>query len=234
MKIFRYILIASCLTLMSSHARSQAFTAYDLSTTAAGDNYIGQQSFMGTLGMAFDVNAAAIKVTSLGVFDSGRDGFHNVLTAYLFNRDTHALIASQTFSGTSDATAGELDGYHRFKAPNTEIRLGPGHYVIAAGGFSNADLNGAETVPGFVQDSFNSGGGLITAVAPSLYAEAFLGPGAYPNSTFGDSLAWNAGSFQYSLFVPEPSSVALLCSLLGIGGSVAYRRTRRSRTKKMA
>ena len=232
MKIFRYILIPIGLTLMSSHARSQTFNAYDLTTASAGAGYTGNQNYGGTLGMEFDVNSQAIKVTALGIFDSNGDGFHNVLTTYLFNRDTHALIASQDFSGTSTATAGTLVGYHRFIDQGAGILLGPGHYVIAAAKFSSADPEGNESIGGFVSDTFNSGGGLISAVSPSLYAELYLGPGAYPSSTFGSALAWNAGSFQYSLYVPEPSSVALMCSLAGVGGSMVLRRSRRRGPKK--
>lgn len=237
MKIFRYVLGALCLTLMSSHANSQTFTAYDLSTTTAGGSYVGQQAFAGTMGMEFDVNARAIKITSLGVFDSAADGFHHVLTTYLFNRDTHALIASQSFSGTDVSTAGALDGYNRFKAVAGDLVLAPGHYVIAAAGFANdglgADLNGAETLTGFKADTFNNGGGLITAVSPSLYAEAYLGGGAYPTQSFGDALAYNTGTFQYSLFVPEPGSVAMLLGLSGLSASLALRKARRRQVEKL-
>lgn len=234
MKIFRYILVPLCLTLMSSHARSQSFTAYDLNTPG----YLGNTNFGGTLGMQFDVNASSIQVTSLGVFDSGGDGFHHVMTTYLFNRDTHALITSQNFSGTTVGTAGSLVGNHRFLALATPLTLGPGHYVVSAYGFLNDGLGndqaGAEDKPGFVQDTFNNGGGLITAIAPSLYSEAFLGPGVYPTSTLGDALAWNAGTFQYSLFVPEPNSVALMFSLAGVGGSLVLKHARRRGIKRRA
>jgi len=234
MKIFRYILIPLCLTLMSSHAYSQTFTAYDLNTPG----YLGNDNFGGNLGMEFDVNAVNIQITSLGIFDSGGDGFHHVMTTYLYDRDTHALITSQNFSGTTTATAGTLVGNNRFIDLPTLVVLGPGHYVVSAYGFLNDGLGndkfGAEDKPGFVQDTFNDGGGLITAVAPSLYSEAYLGPGVYPDKTFGDALAWNAGTFQYSLFVPEPSSVALMCSLVGVGGSLALKRARRRGTKKRA
>ncbi|MCW3055580.1 MAG: hypothetical protein JWN14_4750 [Chthonomonadales bacterium] len=232
MKIFRYILVPLCLTLMSSHAHSQSFTAYDLNTPG----YLGNTNFGGNVGMAFDVNAVNVTVTSLGIFDSGGDGFHHVMTTYLFDRDTHALIASQNFSGTTVLTAGTLVGNQRFITLSAPVVLGPGHYVVSAYGFLNDGLGndrvGAEDRPGFVQDTFNDGGGVITAVGPSLYSEAYLGPGVYPTNTLGDALAFNAGSFQ--LFVPEPSTVALMFSLVGVGGSLALKRARRRGTKKRA
>jgi len=234
MKIFRYILIPLCLTLLSSYAHSQTFTAYDLNTPG----YLGNTNFAGNLAMQFDVNAANIQITSLGIFDSGGDGFHHVMTTYLYDRDTHALITSQNFSGTTTATAGTLIGNNRYIDLATPLILGPGHYVVSAYGFLNdglgLDMTGAEDRPGFVQDTFNDGGGLITAVSPSLYSEAYLGPGVYPTSTLGDALAWNAGTFQYSLFVPEPNTVALMFSLVGVGGSLAFQHARRRGAKKRA
>lgn len=236
MKIVRYGLVALCLILLSSHARSQTFTAYDLTEADAGSSYVGNEAWAGSVGMAFDVNAPAIKITALGVFDSGRDGFHHVLTTYLWNRDTHELISTQTFSGTTDATAGTLEGYHRFKdVAGGELILNTGHYVIAADGFADdaagADLNGNGLIAGFVSDTFNNGGGLISAVAPSQYSEAAYGLGQYPNSTEGGALNFNAGTFQYSLFVPEPGTTSLLVSMFGVGGSFAFRRARRRRAK---
>jgi len=234
MKIFRYILVPLCLTLMSSHARSQTFTAYDLNSPG----YLGNATSGGNAGMQFDVNAANIQITSLGVFDSGGDGFHHVMTTYIYNRDTHALITSENFFGTTDATAGTLIGNHRFLDLAAPVILGPGHYLVSSYGFLRddlgSDLMGVEDRAGFIQDTFNDGGGLITAVAPSLYSEAYLGPGVYPTSTLGDALAWNAGTFQYSLFVPEPSSVAFMFSLVGVGGTMAFQRARRRGAKKRA
>jgi hypothetical protein len=237
MKIFRYVLAALCLTLMSSHARSQSFTAYDLTTATAGHSYIGQQSYPGTVGMEFDVNAQAIQITSLGVFDSGRDGFHHVLTTYLYNRDTHALIASQSFSGTTNATAGVLQGYNRFLPVAGQVVLNPGHYIIEAAGFATdglgADTNGAQTLAGYVPDTFNSGGGLISAVAPSVYTEAYLGGGAYSSSTFGNALTNNGGTFQFSqvtLDVPEPGAVSLFGGLVVMGGGALVRRRLRKKS----
>jgi hypothetical protein len=236
MKIFRYALVALCLTLLSSHARSQNLIAYDLTTAAAGTLYTGNQAFGGPVGMAFDVNADGILVTSLGVFDGGRDGFHHVLTTYLYNRDTHALLASERFSGTADATAGTLDGYHRFKELAGGLVLNTGHYVIVASGFANdaggADLLGNETLAGFVPDTFNNGGGVISTVSPSVYGEASYGGDAYPSSNFGGPLVFNSGTFQYSLFVPEPGSIALFCGLAGLGTSVTFRKARRRLAKK--
>jgi hypothetical protein len=232
MKIFRYILGALCLTLMSSHARSQVITAYDLSTDSAGPSYSGQQAFGGTVGMKFDVNASNITITSLGVFDSGGDGFHHVLTTYIFNADTHDILAQESFSGTTDATAGTLEGYHRFLPLATPLELGPGHYIVASWGFLGGginDLNGEESLPGFVSDQFNSGGGVITSVGPSVYADAYLGAGAFPANTIGSSLAYNAGTFQF--FVPEPGSVAMLFGMGSLGASLAWRKARR-RLKK--
>ena len=231
MKIFRYALVILGLTLMSSHAYSQSYIAYDLSTgVPPPPAYTGNQAFGGTVGMQFDVNAAAIRVTSLGVFDSKGDGFHSTITAYIFNRDTQALVASVPFNGSADT----LIGYNRFKTIGNLI-LNQGHYVIAAGGFTSADpLGNVAFGNGFIADTFNSGGGAISAVGDGVYADDFAGPGAFPNHSQGGSgsLAFNAGTFTYSLDVPEPGSVALMMGMISMGGSLTYRRARRRVSKK--
>ena len=234
MKIFKYILVGLGLAVMSPNAHSQVITAYDLTSDAAGGSYVGQQAFSGMVGMQFDVNAANITITSLGVFDSGGDGFHHVLTTYIINKDTHAILAQQSFSGTADGTAGTLEGYHRFLGLATPLELGPGHYIVASYGFARGgggtdDLNGEESLPGFVSDSFNSGGGVITSIGPSVYAEAYLGAGAFPDQTIGGPLAYNAGSFQF--FVPEPGTYAMLFGMGSLGASLALRKARLRRKK---
>jgi hypothetical protein len=112
--------------------------------------------------------------------------------------------------------------------------LQPGHqYIIAASGFSNADPEGNEAVtsPVFSQDTFNNGGGLISAVGSGLFAPGGLT--TYPTDTLTgtDSLAFNAGTFQFTLFVPEPSSVTCLFGILSASSMFAFRKSR-LRTKK--
>lgn len=223
LKVFTIILFLACL---GNVAGAQVLAAYDLQTSAAGPSYAGNDNFGGNMGMDFDVNASNIQVTSLGLFDANRDGFHNVLTAYLWNRDTQTLLATQTFT---PADPGTLDGYHRFKTiPN--LTLPTGHYTISSYGFVRTDAGndtyGNELHAGFVSDTFNTGGGVITAVGMERFTEAYLGPGLYPNQTVaGTTPLWsNTSSFQF--IVPEPGVNALLmCS--GFAGSVIMMKRRR-------
>ena len=247
MKIFRYALVVLGLALMSSHAHGQSYVAYDLAATATPNGtgglsgqYVGNSNFGGTVGMEFDVNSAAIKVTYLGVFDSGRDGFHNTITAYIFNRDTQSIVTSVAFTPTNSAFQ---VGYHQFVSVGSDLVLSAGHYIIAAGGFSSADPFGAKQTgafggndPAFVSDTFNSGSGnLISSVGDAVFAPNAT-VGTYPSFSQQGSgpLALNAATFIYSLSVPEPGSVGWLIGLAGLGGSLSYLRFRGRALKKRA
>ncbi len=226
--------LAMLMMAASTACISQTFTAYDLQTSTAGTSYAGNQTWSGSIGMAFDVNTA-ISVTSLGVFDSSRDGFHHVLTTYLWNRDTQSLLASQNYT---PAAPGTLDGYHRFISIGSLI-LDPGHYVISSSGFasdaSGTDRNGNELIAGFTSDVFNSGGGAISMVAPGRYSEAG-NPSAFPGSTLGSALWVNGPSFQFGLApVPEPGVWAFMASgsILG-AGLLRSRRQKRNISKKVS
>ncbi len=229
MKIRILLPLVMLFVAAGSASISQTFTAYDLQVADAGTSYAGNQTWSGAIGMDFDVNSNGIAVTSLGVFDSGRDGFHHVMTTYLWNRDTQALIASQTFSPSD---AGTLNGYHRFKSIGSLV-LAAGHYTISSSGFasdgSGTDNNGNELIGGFVSDNFNSGSGAISMVAPGRYSAAGH-PADYPGGQLGSALWVNGPSFQFSLApVPEPGMYGLLLSggTMGLGLFARRRRLRR-------
>jgi hypothetical protein len=229
LKVFTIILFLACL---GNVAEAQNLAAYDLQVSDAGASYAGNANFNGSIGMDFDVNSPNVQVTTLGVFDANRDGFHHVMTTYLWNRDTQALLASQTFT---PADPGTLDGYHRFKAITPLTLNAGGHYTISSFGFMNDgagnDRYGEELDAGFVRDRFSSFGGYLTAVGVGRYSEAYLGAGVYPYSQLpGTTSLWaNSSSFQF--IVPEPGVGSLLMCSGFVGSLVLMKRRRKPGAK---
>lgn len=217
------------LLLIGSGAQAQV-PAYDLQ--AAG--YTGTFNWAGQLGLAFDV-VSPVQVTALGAFDSGQDGFAGTVTARLWRSSDQSLLAIQNFTGTSTATAGVFNGDHRFLNLVSPLTLTAGRYIVSVSNFLGADKAGLVGSGGFIHDTFNTGGGLlsIASVTTGYYSES-ANPTLYPGQTFGSDPLWvNSASFLFQApggppvtVTPEPGSAALLCGLLMTGVGFTTRRCR--------
>lgn len=166
---------------------------------------VGNQGWTGSLGMDFVVNSE-IKVTEMGVFDSGRDGITDTLTTVIYDRSTDTAVAGTWMSFTG--LEGTLVDSSRFKslAPGG-VTLGPGDYTIAAWGFSSSDLNGNTHGAAATDWSTNSVGGRISFVGTSRYNDAGVtGIPINQNIDGGPVNRYAAGTFSA---VPEPTSFAL-------------------------
>src|SRR5262249_17705024 len=132
----------------SSQPRTCSMLAYDVESWLPGN-----QSFVGSLGLDFDVNETII-VTDLGVYDDLSNGLTAPLTAYIWDRDNPASpVAQLSFPA---GTPGPLIGAQRFLPLPMSLMLSPGfHGTIAADGFSGTDQN-------FNQFGGNDPGRLIT------------------------------------------------------------------------
>ena len=173
-------------------------TAYRIATGTAGNQNYGQP-----LGMDFNATRT-IRVTSLGVFDSGSNGLSSTLTAQLWRRNENgtpgiftddsgsAVLASRTFTA---ADPGTLVGGSRFKPLAAPLDLAPGAYTMAAYGYSAAEMNGNL---GVGTASWTTDGGLgnaIQFVGGSRYGTA---NGAFPNVVdTGPANRYAAGTLQY-------------------------------------
>ncbi|MGB8991423.1 MAG: PEP-CTERM sorting domain-containing protein [Desulfobaccales bacterium] len=188
--------------------------AYDV---AAQD---GNQYSTGSLGMDFDVNSP-IKITALGVFDSGADGLVGTLYATIYDRDTGTRVVAAIAFTPSDP--GNLIGGSRFKNLESEVQLGVGHYSIVSWGYG-PDNNGNSTyTPPITLATLNDGGGAISFVDHGRWD---VNAGVYPTDTgpvdsdYPANL-FLAGTFAYDTSVdpvPVPATVLLLGSgLLGLG-----------------
>lgn len=189
------------------------FIAYDVAPSLTGN-----QNFGGPLGMDFDVGSAAIAVTHLGVFDSSQDGINGTLSAYIYDRDTQAVVAGPfAFTGTADP----LVNGSRLR-DIADITLPAGfHGTIVAEGYNAGELlYNSGGVPANVQTFTGDGNGLITFVGTGRYGNV---AGTFPtNGDAGPANRYAAGTFAF-MAIPEPASASTL-ACLGLALGLSRRR----------
>ena len=173
-------------------------TAYQIATGTTGN-----QNYGAPLGMDFNA-VRAIRVLSLGVFDSGSNGLSSALTAQLWRRNENgtpgvftddtgsAVLASQTFT---PADPGTLVGGSRFKPLATPLDLAPGAYTMVAYGYSATEPNGNLGIGAASWTTDGGTGGAIQFVGGSRYGAT---NGTFPNSVdAGPANRYAAGTLQY-------------------------------------
>jgi hypothetical protein len=170
---------------------TESFTPTDsVAAYVVPDGTIGTQGFGGNLGLDWNANVA-IKVTRLGVFDSGSDGLIAPLTARLYNRSTGGLLASLDFTPDDP---GDLEGGHRFKPLVPPLQLPAGFRgTIAASGFSDQDLNGN----GDIGQTTDNGSCAVSFVGGGRFGAI---PDVFPASPDGGlSNKYVAGNFSFEV-----------------------------------
>ena len=153
----------------------------------------GNQDYGGSLGMDFDV-LEAIRVTDLGVFDSGTNGLSRTIVAQIWirNGNSGVLLKQQVFTAGDPGT---LEGGSRFKELATALILEPGNYTMVAYGYGVGEPNGNNGVGALDGLDIDPGGGLLQFVGGSRYGAA----GSFPGSPDrGPANRYAAGSFKYS------------------------------------
>lgn len=165
----------------------------------------GNQSFSGALGMDFDVNKD-IYITALGIFDSGQNGIQNNIDAYIYNRDTHQIVASRLFGPTS---MGIGDGTTNFLDLSAPVLLSAGFRgSIVVQGYGILEKNGNSFSAGSSYAiTLNNGGGLISFTGRSRHGNF----GYFPTTVDMNVAQYGAGNFKYQAVnpVPEPASLAI-------------------------
>jgi hypothetical protein len=183
------------------------FTAY-INPAGSFTAYTGGP--FGTIpwGMDFDVNAAPVSVTALGVYDFLQDGnfLHDVIVG-IYNRDTQTLFGTTlTFSSASPGT---LEGGSRFKQLSSPLQLTAGfHGSVVAWGFTETGSGGEP----FIDESNNTptwtldtGGGLLSFVGTSRLLSSGSASITYPtvpdlfftHSAFARN-QYMTGTFKYT------------------------------------
>lgn len=180
---------------------------------------VGNQGWLESLGMDFDVGAAGITVTQLGAFDSSQDGFSGTIMVGIFDRSSAALVG---VSASLTGTAQTLVGNQRF-FDIADFNLAAGNYSIVAVGFSNADQNGNNNF-GPPTPTINTGG-LLSFVGSARYQNTGSFALVFPTTAdAGPANRYDAGTFMFTSVVPEPSGYALALAAMGVLGGSAMRR----------
>ena len=134
----------------------------------------GARTPMGPVGMDFDTHRW-IRVTHLGVFDSGQDGLKSKLRVQVWDRVSHRVLAEAHFS---EQEQGEPRGSHRYLALQPPLELARDALLtLVVVGFTNEEpmLDSSQPETRYAQ---NTGGGLITFhphVRTGLFTDAYPG-----------------------------------------------------------
>ena len=186
------------------------FIAYDVP-----EGLVGGQNFGGPVGMDFDVGGSPVSMTHIGVFDSAQDGINGTLNAYIYNRDTQAVIAGPfAFSGSGDP----LMNGSRFR-DIADVTLSAGfHGTVVVEGYNPAELlYNSGGVASAAVAQMGDGNGLISFTGSGRFGTS--GPGLYPNmADGGPANRYAAGTFVFQ-GIPEPATgTAVLLSAALLAG----------------
>jgi hypothetical protein len=177
----------------------EALTPRDAIAYLVPANTVGNQDFGGALGMDFNVNAA-IRITRLGVFDSGSDGLMLPLSARLFNRDTQGPLTDPMLFTPGDP--GDLLDGSRFKELEPPLELSPGFRgSIVAEGYGAAEPNGNAPAGGLPWTT-DSGGCAISFTGSGRWGDAGTYP---PNDDAGPANRYAAGTFEFEIDESPPA-----------------------------
>jgi len=155
---------------------------------------MGNQDWIGPLGLDFDVNVD-IKVVRLGVFDSESDGLMAPITASLWDRDSETKLAELPFAPDDPV---DREGGSLFKELDAPLSLAAGFRgaIVAVGyGASERIVNlGFDGSPRLLIDT---GGCAISVVGGGRFGD--VGDGFPMNLDAGPPNRYAAGTFEFEL-----------------------------------
>lgn len=160
-------------TLLALLVTAAAAGTANAAVYSTASNTPGNQNWGGTLGLDFTVTTP-IEVTSLGVFDSGKDGITTNITAAIFRTSGVKVGPTIDFNGTANA-GGSAYVYQNV----TPFVLGVGSYQIGAWNFNTTDQN------------YNSSGGASLITFDNLGGKITADGSHYANDGDGNVLAYN-------------------------------------------
>ncbi|RIK76566.1 MAG: hypothetical protein DCC68_19115 [Planctomycetota bacterium] len=166
---------------------------------------VGTHTFAGNLGMDFQVDRP-IRVTELGVFDSGQDGIKGAVGVSLWIRSQNNVTTQLAMLDFS-AGEGRLEPGtgSRFLPLETPLILQPGTYTINATGFVGQDRYGQAQDAAPVNGTTDGANGAVRFVGSARFATdpnrfTFEPFHRYPNRVdTGPFNKWAAGTFKYEM-----------------------------------
>lgn len=217
---FRVLASAALLTALCSG--EGAFAATALSFSSTNGSFLDGNSRM--LGWRFEVTADS-EVTELGWQDFGQDGLAVAHEVGLWTSAGVLLGSAVVPAGT----AGILDGFFRYVALQTSIRLSPGTSYVIAGfdpGAGDPHVWDANIGFGAQVNGFSVDDGVLLGAAGSAIGSS-SGSFQFPTSSIGDARRVEMGpNFKFGPTpVPLPASLPML--LAGLGTIVLRRRRAR-------
>jgi hypothetical protein len=207
--MIKTILLAAALALP---AAANAVTVYDTPASTPGN-----QSWTGTLGLDFTVNSA-VKVTSFGSFDSGKDGITSDIFVAIFDSAGAIISPVAAFNGTANP-----GGTAYVFQSITPFVLAAGTYQLGAWGYNDTDRNYNAYGANGSLITFDSFGGKLTATG-TRYANSNV-QGVLATNVDEGLTRYGAGTMTVAN-VPEPASWAMLLSGFALVGFAARRRQR--------
>jgi hypothetical protein len=169
---------------------------------------VGNATFEGNLGMDFEV-LKPIRITELGVFDSGQDGISGTVAVSLWSLTGQSgrRLASQTFFGQAGGV--EPGTGSRFLPLAEPIVLPTGSYSIVASGFLGEDRFSRADADNPLQGELDSGAGALEFIGSSR--ASFFGRHdrfrEWPHHRLPERLdhgpvnKWAAGTFKFETVI---------------------------------
>ena len=173
--------------LMAAPLALVALAPTSAAVYSIADGTGGNQAWSGTLGQDFHVNSP-LAITSIGVFDSGRDGITTDIKATIFTSAGARLLTPLSFNGTANADGSA----YLFQSLATPLVLGTGDYQLATWNFNDTDQN-YNSYGGNSAVSFDTENGELAALG-THYGNQGQG-GAFATNVDDGVTRYGAGTF---------------------------------------
>jgi hypothetical protein len=188
---------------------------------------LGNATTSDNVGMEFQVNRP-IRITELGVFDSGQDGIEGALGVSIWSRVTGERLAEATFIGDDGVI--EPGTGSRFLRLNEPVLLPAGIYSVVASGFIGNDplsrFDGGNHRIGTLGDNEGAISFVGTSSTTTFEANRFFEEYAHrltDSFDTGPVDKFAAGTFKFEAVFDDYTQTDLVDELFGVSSSAYVR-----------